>query len=156
MPESPERCHYIRIEFPPDASETDIDRVRNAVIDVKEGYEDEFDYDIFVSGGAWYPPEDEDESDPYLVAKGNLRRFIYEKRSDNSPTDAFILLGLLAQLHELGMSQLDLHIHLERERAMNEVALRNMQVEKNLLAALDMVTGNVSPQMQVKFQPGTT
>lgn len=155
MPE-PELAHYIRVEFPPDATEEERDRFAIALSEVVEKFIDTYDYDISVSGGAWYPPQDEDESNPYLVAKSNLRRFIYGNHSNNSPTDAYMLLGLLDRLRELGMSKQDMIVHLECERAINDVALRNMAVEENLLDALNMVHGTTgNPAMRVPFQAGT-
>lgn len=151
----PKQQHYIRIDLP-EISETDRDRVAQAVIAVLEGYEEEFMEDIPVSGGAWYPPEVEESikstDKPIIVAKGILRGLLYLRQADNSPIDAALLRDALQELANLGMSAVDLQIQLERERAVNSVVLRNMRVEQNLLDALDMVTGNVSnPRFRIAF-----
>ena len=156
MPEAPRQVHYIRMELPPDATDDERESLWNAVIDLAEKYSDEFDYDINVDGSAWYPPVDLEETTPYLVALGNLRRFIYQRESRNSPTDAEVLHRTLQELHNQGMSKDDMIIHLESQRAINDVVLRKQSVEDNLTDALSMVTGYCSPYQQIKFQPGTT
>lgn len=149
---------FIRIELP-EVSEVDRDRVIRAVLAAVEPYEEEFMEDITVSGGGWYPPEEEEpvkSTDmPIIVAKGILRGLLYLRQADNSPIDATLLRGALQELANLGMSAVDLQIQLERERAINSVVLRNMRVEKNMLDALDMVTGNVgNPEFRITF-PGS-
>jgi hypothetical protein len=151
---SPDLTRYIRIEFPYDATEEEYDRFALAVSEVVDKYSDEFDYDISVSGASWYAPIEYDVT-PLSVAHGKLRSLIYARPLADNPVDASVLRASLQELSDLGMSQLDLQIHLERERAKNEVAFRNMMAEQNLLTALDMVVGNVVPMMRVKFQAGT-
>lgn len=150
----PKQCRYIRIEFPYDATEDEYDRFAIAVSEVVDKYSDEYDYDISVSGDSWYPPVEYDVT-PLSVAHSKLRSLIYARRLDDNPVNVSVLRASLQELSDLGMSQLDLQIHLERERARNEVAFRNMMAEQNLLSALDMVAGNVVPMMRVKFQAGT-
>jgi hypothetical protein len=151
---SPERSHYIRIELPHDATPEEIGNLEQAVMEVVEKKIEEFDYDIFVTGGAWYPPKEE-STEPIPVALSKLRALVYARPLHDNPVDAALLRDQLQHLQDLGMSQTDLQIHLECERSINEVALRNMQVEDNLLTALDMVMGHVAPLMRVKFQAGT-
>lgn len=153
---SPQQSHFIRIELPPDATPEEIKGLEQAVDELVDVFIEQYDYDIDISGGAWYPPED-DSTEPIPVALRNLRTLIYSMKVDNSPTDGALLRIALQALQTLGMSQTDLQIHLECERKVNSVALRNMQVEDNLLAALDMVMGNVgNPAYRVDFQAGTT
>lgn len=152
---NPVQVHYIRIELPPDATEEEKASVRKAVTDLAEKYSEEFDYDIHVDGGAYWVDQEPEETTPYMVALGNLRRFIQKRDINNSPTEAHELHGLLQRLHDLGMSQQDMIVHLERVRAINDVVLRNQSVENNLTDALSMVTGFCSPHMKIKFQAGT-
>jgi hypothetical protein len=148
--QSSKRLYYIRVELPHDATEEEREDLEKAVVDLAEQKSEEFDYDIFVSGGAWYPPEDE-STHPISVAQGKLHAMIYARPLHDNPVDAALLRDALQELSDLGISQIDLQVYLERERAMNEVALRNMMAEENLLTALDMVVGNVVPLMRVKF-----
>jgi len=153
----PERSHFIRIELPPDALPEEVEGLEQAVQEVVDQKIEQYDYDIDVTGGAWYPPVEDEPTNPLTVALSKFRPLLFVYRADNSPTDAAILREHLQGLQELGMSQLDLQIHLECERAINSVALRNMQVEDNLLTALDMVMGNVgNPAYRIGFQAGTT
>lgn len=142
---------FIRIELPK-VDEVDRDRVIRAVLTIIEPYEEEFMVNIPVSGGAWYPPDLEEHTKPIPAAQAVLRGLVYLRQADNSPTDATMLRNVLQELADRGMSRVDLQIHLERERAINSVVLRNMLVEKNLLDALDMVTGNVgNPEFRIAF-----
>lgn len=144
----PKQQHYIRIELPPDATPEEIEGLQQVITETVENVAEAYDYDIEVSGGAWYPPVKEAPTEPLSI----LRTMLYTQRADNSPTDAVMLRDALQDLADTGMSKLDLHIHLERARAINEVALRNMMVEENLLAALDMVTGHVgNPEFRITF-----
>lgn len=152
---SPKQVHYIRVELPPDATEEERDTLWKEVTDLAVKYSEEFDYDIHVDGGAWWREEDLDETTPYLVALGNLRRFINKRDIKNSPTEAHELHGILQELHERGMSKEDMMTHLERLRAINDVVRRNQSVEDNITDALSMVTGFCSPHMAIKFQAGT-
>jgi len=152
-----QRQHYVRIDLPHDATEEEITGLQAAVVDTVEKLIEVYDYDIVVSGGAWYPPEQEESTEPIPVALGTLHAMLFTQRVDNSPIDAAMFRDALQEIADMGMSKLDLQIHLECERAVNSVALRNMQVEKNLLDALDMVTGLVgSPAFRIGFQAGTT
>jgi hypothetical protein len=153
----PKRQHFIRIELPPDATPEEIEGLEQAVVELAETKAEEYDYDINVSGGAWYPPVEDEPSTPLEVALSKLRLVIYARPTTNSPTDTMVLRNALQELSKLGMTRPELVIHLERERAVNEVALRNEHVEDNLLAALQMVTGYAdSPYMRIDFQAGTT
>lgn len=152
----PERSHFIRIELPPDATPEEVQGLEQAVIDLVLKHSEEYDYDIPVSGGAWYPPVDEPDTRP-AVALSTFRAMLYTLRADNSPTDVVMFRDALQELADLGVSQIDLQIHLERWRAINEVVLRNMQVEENILVALDMVTGHVgNPQFRIGYKAGTS
>ncbi len=152
----PEQVHYIRLELPAVSTEEQRDKLFAAVTDLADKYRDEFDYDINVDGGAWYPPVEE-ETTPYAAARAGLRKLIFgQLTSSDGPVDAEVMRAALQELQRLGMSQQDLIVHLECERAINSVALRNEQVENNLLNALSMVVGYCSPQMRIDFQAGTT
>lgn len=153
---NPPRSHFIRIELPPDATPEEIEGLEQAVIDTVHTKVEEYDYDIDVSGGAWYPPEDDLSTEPIPVAMRNLHTLVYNQQASNSPTDGAQLREALQRLSDLGMSAHDVQICLECERAVNSVALRNMTVEDNLLLALDMVTGNIGTSYRIVFQAGTT
>lgn len=155
MPDNEQLQRYIRIELPTDATPEEIAGLEKAVTELAEKFSEDYDYDIPVGGGAWYPPV-ESSTEPLPVALSKLRPMLFVYQADSRVTDAAVLHAHLQKLQELGMSQLDLQIHLERERAINSVVLRNMRMEKNLLVALDMVTGNVAnPRDRIAFQPGT-
>jgi hypothetical protein len=154
MPE-PRQVHYIRIELPPDATDEERESLWNAVTELAEKYSEEFDYDINVDGSAWYPSVDLEETTPYLVALGNVNRMLQHSKAYEHPTDAAVLRDNLQRLHQLGMSQPDMVLHLEIRRALNAAITRNVQIEDNVTTALDMVRGYVSEPMQIKFQAGT-
>lgn len=152
---NPKQSHFIRIELPPDATPEEIQGLEQAVFALVLKHEEANDYDIAVSGGAWYPPEDNLSTKPLPVALRNLRTLVFEQQASNSPTDGAQLRDALQRVADLGLTSHDLQIHLECERTLNNVALRNMKVEENLLMALDMVTGNIGENHRVVFEAAT-
>lgn len=148
----PQRSYFIRIELPPDATPDEISGLEKGVIELVDTFVETYDYDIHVDGGGWYPPAESEPITPIAVARGTLYALLYTRSADNSPTDTVILRAALQDLADLGMSQTDLQIYLECQRAVNSVALRNMRMEDNAITALDMVCGNVgNPDYRIRF-----